>query len=128
MGIFGMNLSKKILIIDDDERILTSLQDILAQEGYILSIASNGKEGLKKCETGELDLIITDIIMPDIEGIELIRAIRRGNVNIPIIAMSGDFIGQKFLKAARLFGAIDTLLKPFSAKELKDKINRALSR
>lgn len=128
MGIFGMNLSKKILIIDDDERILTSLQDILAQEGYILSIANNGKEGLKKCETGELDLIITDIIMPDIEGIELIRAIRRGNVNIPIIAMSGDFIGQKFLKAARLFGAIDTLLKPFSAKELKDKINRALSR
>ena len=123
-----MNLSKKILIIDDDERILTSLQDILAQEGYILSIASNGKEGLKKCETGEPDLIITDIIMPDIEGIELIRAIRRGNVNIPIIAMSGDFIGQKFLKAARLFGAIDTLLKPFSAKELKDKINRALSR
>ena len=128
MGIFGMNLSKKILIIDDDERILTSLQDILAQEGYILSIASNGKEGLKKCETGEPDLIITDIIMPDIEGIELIRAIRRGNVNIPIIAMSGDFIGQKFLEAARLFGAINTLLKPFSAKELKDKINRALSR
>lgn len=128
MGIFGMNLSKKILIIDDDERILTSLQDILAQQGYILSIANNGKEGLKKFETGELDLIITDIIMPDIEGIELIRAIRRRNVNIPIIAMSGDFIGQKFLKAARLFGAIDTLLKPFSAKELKDKINRALSR
>ena len=123
-----MNPAKKILIIDDDERILTSLQDILAREDYILSTANSGKEGLKKCEIDEPDLIITDIIMPDIEGIELIRAIRKRNVNIPIIAMSGDLIGQKFLKAARLLGAIDTLLKPFTAKELKNKINRALSR
>ena len=123
-----MNLSKKILIIDDDERILTSLQDVLAQEGYILSIAKNGKEGLRQSEKINPDLVITDIIMPDIEGIELIRAIRKRNVNIPIIAMSGDLIGQKFLKAARLLGAIDTLLKPFTAKELKNKINKALSR
>ena len=77
-----MNVAKKILIIDDDERICTSLQDILEQEGYILSTANNGKEGLKQCERYNPDLIITDIIMPDMEGIELIRAIRKRNKNL----------------------------------------------
>lgn len=123
-----MTSNFKILIIDDDERILTSLQDILQQEGYIISCATSGKEGLKQFEAINPDLVITDIVMPDMEGIELIKMIRKNNIKIPIIAMSGDLIGQKFLKAARLLGAIDTLLKPFSAKVLKEKINSVLSR
>jgi len=123
-----MTSNLKILIIDDDERILTSLQDILQQEGYIISCATSGKEGLKQFEAINPDLVITDIVMPDMEGIELINRIRKNNIKIPIIAMSGDLLGQKFLKAARLLGAIDTLLKPFNAKELKEKINSAFPR
>lgn len=121
-------MSIKILIVDDDEKILQSIKDILEQRQYEISIAKTGREGLKQFETVNPGLVITDIIMPDMEGIELIKSIKKKNKNIPIIAMSGDIVGQRFLKASRLLGAIDTLLKPFTAKELKDKINRSLSR
>ncbi len=120
-----MNQAKRILIIDDDEKIRTSLQDILEQQGYVLNVAGNGNEGLRQCESVRPDLILTDIIMPDMEGIELIMALRKRLKKIPIIAMSGDIVGQKFLRAAQLLGAVDTLLKPFSARDLIEKINKA---
>jgi CheY-like chemotaxis protein len=65
--------------------------------------------------------------MPDVEGIELIRNLAKRNRKVPVIAISGDPVGTKFLKAARLLGAVDTLRKPFSIAELREKVSSALA-
>jgi len=120
-------MNVRILIVDDDEKILQSIKDILEQEQYEISIAKTGREGLKQFDTVNPSLVITDIIMPDMEGIELIKSIRKKNKHIPIIAMSGDILGQRFLQASKLLGAIDTMQKPFTGTQLREKISSAIS-
>lgn len=121
-------MNVRILVVDDDEKILQSIKDVLEHRQYEICIAKTGREGLKQFEMVNPNLVITDIIMPDMEGIELIKSIKKKNKNIPIIAMSGDIVGQRFLRASRLLGAIDTLQKPFTGKQLEEKISSALSR
>jgi DNA-binding response OmpR family regulator len=117
---------KTILIIDDDEKVLEAIKDVLETDGYVVHTAPDGASGIRCFDVDPPDLVITDINMPDVEGIELIRHLARRTEKIPIIAMSGDPVGSKFLKAARLLGAVDTLLKPFSTAELRDKMAAAL--
>ena len=119
--------SKKILVVDDETAITELIEVILSERGYQVIIANNGKSGIRQFEKFHPDLIITDLVMPDIEGIELLRVLRTRTKSIPIIVMSGNPVGQKFLKASRLLGAIDTLNKPFNPQELIKKIQRALS-
>jgi DNA-binding NtrC family response regulator len=116
----------KILIVDDNENILDALKEILEQKGFEIAVAKNGNEGLMRIEQLKPDLVITDIIMPDMEGIEFISTINKKKCNIPIIVMSGDVVGMKFLKSARILGAIDILMKPFTAGEIIERVNRAL--
>ena len=122
-----MAVNPKILIVDDDRKILGATKDILAPKGYTVRTAGNGKEGLAAVDEEEPDLVITDISMPDMEGIEFIRKLAQRKLNIPIIAMSGNPIGKQFMQAAVLFGAVDTLSKPFTGQELTAKVNKALS-
>ena len=116
----------KILVVDDEEKIRNALQDILESKGYKVSIAKDGKEGLKQFAALEPGLIITDIIMPDMEGIEFIRAIAKKKKNTPIIVMSGNILGAKFLESARIFGTRACLKKPFTAQELMKTIEKLL--
>lgn len=116
-----------ILIIDDDPKVLEALTDTLSQTGYSIRTAVDGASGIRCFEAHPPDLVITDINMPDVEGIELIRRLARSNRRVPVIAISGDPVGSQFLKAARLLGAVETLLKPFSAAELQQKIRAALA-
>ena len=79
----------KILVIDDDPSILTMLKKMLEREGYEVDTACNGSEGLDKIEDSPPDLLITDIVMPEKEGMELIFHLRRKKPELKIIAISG---------------------------------------
>jgi DNA-binding response OmpR family regulator len=120
--------AQKILIIDDDEKVLEALKDVLETNGYVVHTAGNGAAGIRSFDADPPDLVITDINMPDVEGIELIRNLAKRNRKVPVIAISGDPVGTKFLKAARLLGAVDTLLKPFSIAELREKVAAAIGK
>ncbi len=98
-------MSKKVLVVDDEPSITDLISLILTEKGYEVSIANDGKQGLKQFETVAPDLVITDIVMPDMEGIEFIKALVKKKKDIPIIVMSGNILGRKFLKTARFFGA-----------------------
>lgn len=111
-------MKKRILVVDDEEAIADLVRTLLVSAGYEVSVAANGNAALEQVSGFKPELLITDITMPDMEGIELISRLRKINVELPIIAMSGNPIGVGFLKATRLFGAVATLKKPFSNKDL----------
>ena len=117
---------QSILVVDDDEKVLKAVKDVLETEGYVVHITPTGASGIRLFESDPPDLVITDIVMPDMEGIELVRELSRRRKGVPIIAISGNPVGTKFLTAARLLGAVDTLLKPFSITDLRDKVAAAL--
>lgn len=119
-------MSKRILVVDDEKAITDLVHRLLSREGYEVSSASNGSQGLQRVDEIRPDLIITDISMPDMEGIEFISKLRKGSVSTPIIAMSGNAVGMSFLRATRLFGATETLLKPFTNEDLLSAVERSL--
>ncbi len=113
---------KKILVVDDESSITDLVYSILTEKGYEVTMAKDGKEGLKVFESVKPDLVITDIVMPDMEGIEFMRSLVKMRKGLPIIVMSGNVLGTKFLETARIFGAQATLRKPFAIQELLEVI------
>ena len=110
----------RILIIDDDVDVRQPLRQMLRLAGYKVVEAADGNEGIGHVRTESIDLIITDIIMPDKEGIETIRELQRDFPSVKIIAISGGgrIAAQHILEAARSFGVTHTLVKPICKKEL----------
>ncbi len=121
-GINGETM--KILLVDDDEFVCGMLDSVLLREGYQTSIARNGDEAVKKIKNEKFDLMITDILMPQKEGIEVIQEVRGANPQLKIIAISsGGRAGYtSFLRIAETFGADASLEKPFTAAQLLSKI------
>jgi len=117
---------KKILIVDDEVLIREGLKIALEMEGYFVEIAEDGREAFKMMDTFRPDVIVTDIIMPEKDGIELIMNIRRTNQDIRIIAISGGgrISAKDHLRIASKLGADCILAKPFSAKELIVEIEK----
>jgi len=111
---------QKILIIDDDHHILLMIKKMLERAGYDVDLASNGKEGLELFKRIRADLVITDIIMPEKEGLETIREMKRLIPDLKIIAMSGGgkISADNYLETAKIFGASRVLQKPFSQKTM----------
>lgn len=120
---------KSILVIDDEELIRVQVRMALEQEGFIVQQAANGIEGLQRIELSVPDLVITDILMPDKEGIETILDLRRRYPSIRIIAISGGGrTGNKdFLRTAKHLGADRTLAKPFGLGELLKVVREVLA-
>lgn len=118
----------RILIIDDEPAIRTVLQTLLMREGYAVTCAKNGKSGLDSFVSDKPDMVITDIIMPEKEGIETIQTIRKADPLIPIIAISGGGRAGNvdFLPLAAKYGATATLSKPFGATALLDLVRSVL--
>lgn len=110
----------RILIIDDDTDLRSTLRDLLEQAGYEVVEASDGREGLAAYMATPAELIITDLLMPEHEGLETICSLRQLNPQIKIIAITGG--GQTgrldFLQAAAFLGAQRTLQKPFNRQTL----------
>jgi len=116
-----------ILIIDDEESIRTVLQVALERAGYQVLTAENGKHGLRLLEHQAVDLILVDILMPEIDGLELIRFLRKARPACKIIAISGGSGEWDYLDAAIYFGAHNTLNKPFSLQALLDAVSSQLN-
>jgi len=111
---------QRILIIDDDHHILLMIKKMLERAGYEVDLASNGVEGLALFQKIQADLVITDIIMPEKEGLETIREMKRLQPDLKVIAMSGGgkISADNYLETAKIFGASKVLEKPFSQKTM----------
>lgn len=122
-------MPKRILVIDDEESVRFVVKEMLEFEGYEVTTAPNGKVGLQLFRKDPTDLIITDIFMPEMEGLETIRELHRDFPQLKIIAMSGG--GESgmlsFLSFAKRFGALRTLRKPFSREELLETVQELLA-
>lgn len=119
-----------ILLIDDDEQYRAMLTQMLTRDAHRVTIARDGEEGLRLAGQVKPDLIITDILMPNKDGIEAIMALNRAGNGVPIIAISGGrrFISADFnLRSAALVGVKATLAKPFERADLRRAIVLALS-
>jgi CheY-like chemotaxis protein len=121
---------KSVLVIDDEPAIRKALQRVLASAGYPVRVADNGTDGLEALETQTADIVIVDIIMPRINGVDTIRAIVRKFPNVRIIAISGGgnfspaayqpyaVITEAYLAAATVAGAHAVLTKPFKSQDV----------
>jgi DNA-binding response OmpR family regulator len=117
-----------ILIIDDDKSILILIKKRLINEGFNVLTASNGKEGMNLFNDNQVDLVITDIIMPDKDGFVTIVELKKICPDIKIIAMSGGGRGlpEYYLDTAKNFGAQYILEKPFEISEVLEAVHELL--
>ncbi len=118
----------QILVIDDDPAMRETLCRVLTREGHLAFEATNGRTGLARLKEQPVDLVITDILMPEQEGLETIMRLRREFPDVRIIAISGGgrlgFCNS--LSYAEKFGAAYTLAKPFTPPELLKIVQQAL--
>ncbi|WP_173048131.1 response regulator [Nitrospira sp. KM1] len=128
-----MNLPKEsrpsILIVDDEDQVRRLIRSTFEEAGYRVTEASNGKDALTQYRMAPTDLVITDILMPDQDGLECITTLRRESPHVKIIAITGgsDMIGVLgFLDVAKMLGAHRTLQKPFEMKSLLAAAESAL--
>jgi CheY-like chemotaxis protein len=118
----------KILVFDDEPSILLMIKKMLEKSGHEVDIALNGKEGMTLFEKNKPDLLITDIIMPEKEGLETIFELRRKYPDLKIIAISGGGrIGPDgYLPGAKLLGANAVFTKPLVPKEFLQAVSELL--
>lgn len=124
-----MNEAPCILIVDDDEAVRSVIRRTLLAAGYRPIEAGDGRQAYRELRRQPVDLVITDIIMPDVEGIELILHLRRDYPSLPILAISGGgrISSADYLKSARCCGATRVLAKPFELDELRATVTSLLS-
>ncbi|MDH3880618.1 MAG: sigma-54 dependent transcriptional regulator, partial [Desulfobacteraceae bacterium] len=115
-----------ILIVDDEPSILQSLSGLLSDEGFEVTTAANGYEALKIVDTESPDLVLLDIWMPGIDGIETLKEIKKDNPHIQVIIISGHGTIETAVKATKL-GAFDLIEKPLSIDKVIVAINNALN-
>lgn len=117
-----------ILVVDDDAPFRTALSRILRAAGHAVDEAADGAQALRVVEADTPDLLITDLVMPDNDGIELIVAVRKAHPAVRILVISGRWIGDMSLltMAARL-GADATLAKPFSNEQLFETLAQVMA-
>jgi CheY-like chemotaxis protein len=111
---------ESILIIDDEAQIRSMIRLVLEREGYIVSEALDGAEGIRQFRQKPADLIITDLIMPNKDGIGMMIELKKEFPDAKIIAMSGGGLNRPegYLRGAQKLGAVHTLAKPINRQEL----------
>ena len=117
---------RSILIIDDDEQTRILLRRVLEEAGYLVSEASGGREGLRQFRQAPTALVITDLLMPDMDGLEVTMALHRESPNAKIIALTGGSGKRDFLDVAKHLGAHRTIKKPISIVELLQTVQQEL--
>jgi DNA-binding NtrC family response regulator len=119
----------RILVIDDEDHIRRLLRTVLEMEGHQVLEARQGDEGLQVIRTTRPDLVITDVVMPQMDGLEVIMALRREAPELKVIAMSGG--GRYKLTEPLLMteplGAFASLRKPFEVDAMMETVKRALA-
>ncbi|SFV32325.1 response regulator [Thermoflavifilum thermophilum] len=118
---------KMILVAEDDPLLLKTLGQVLKKEGYKTLLCENGKKAVEQMANGMPDLLITDLFMPEMDGIQLVTHIRQDlQSHIPILVLSASGEEARVLDAFRL-GANDYVTKPFNPRELSLRVRRLLN-
>lgn len=120
-----MNFS--ILLVDDEETLRCVLQETLVGEGYSVDVANDGFQALERFKITSYDLLITDIRMQGMDGLRLIREIKKNGLPVNIIIITAYGSGEALTEALRL-GVVKLFKKPFKLQEIKDSITRILNR
>ncbi len=114
----------RILVVDDDTAVRSAIKIVLEQDGHEVILASNGKAGIAAADEARFDLVICDIFMPGMDGIETINTFHKNNPQMPVIAMSGftfrdsQHPAPDYLSLSTKLGAAYSLRKPFRPNEL----------
>lgn len=116
---------EKILIVDDDQRILVLFRCLLKAEGYEPVLAENGEEGVAAIKKGDLDLVITDLRMPYLDGLSVLRQSKALQPDLPVILLTAYGSEETTVEAVEA-GVFDYLSKPFKVADLLATIKRAL--
>jgi two-component system response regulator (stage 0 sporulation protein F) len=116
-----------ILVIEDEAPIRALIRTALEAEGYVVKEASNGRQGLSFYQDNPADLVITDILMPELNGLDLILELTRTFLHVKVIAISGAPGEDNVLDTAKLLGARRTLHKPFSMGTLLSAVRYELA-
>lgn len=119
----------RILVIDDNDAFRSTICLWLKHHGYEVTQAANGREGMEMLAKSSPDIILTDILMPEQDGLETIQAVRKLQPNLRIVAMSGGMLDGRvdFLPIASKFGADHVMPKPFSGSELLLVLEKVLA-
>ncbi len=118
---------RKLLIIDDEENIRKMLKRSLEVEDYQIELALNGEEGLQKAKENDFDLILLDLNLPGMDGIEVLENLREEDNLTPVLIITGYGSVDSAVKVMKL-GAIDYLQKPFNPEEIKEQIQQIIER
>ena len=120
-------MTEKILLVDDEEAIIESIEFALKQEGFEVVKAGDGQEALQKVQLEKPNLIVLDLMLPEVSGLEVCRILRRERNEVPIIMLTAK--GEEIDRVIGLeVGADDYLVKPFSLRELTARIRALLRR
>jgi CheY-like chemotaxis protein len=120
----------RILLVDDESSIVRVLDEMLIQLGYEVVTAPGGTEALQKLSSSGIDLVVTDIVMPNMNGLQLIEEIQNTYPAVKIIAMSGGDIKSgpaEYLQTASKLGAVVCLAKPFTINDLSTLVKGLLA-
>ena len=117
-----------ILVVDDDSAVRAAVRDVLERAGHEVADAGNGLEGLREYRSHQADVVVTNIAMPEMDGIELIQELKDSFPDARIIALSGydDSGDAGYLHLAEQLGAVATLTKPFDDHVLADTVKKVL--
>ena len=115
----------RVLIVDDETNIVSSLHGILEDEGYQIDTADDGVEALEHVQSDPPDLVLLDIWLPGMDGIEVLKTIKTYHPEIEVLIMSGHGTIDTAVKATKL-GAFDFIEKPFSLDQLVQSVDKAL--
>jgi len=120
----------RILLVDDDDLSRTTVHQMLERAGYDVRSVASGREALESYLTDPTDLVVTDLIMPDTDGLELIQELRKRRPGARILAISGGgrVNANEYLTVAQKFGAAGILTKPFSNQELREAVSGILTK
>jgi CheY-like chemotaxis protein len=116
----------RLLVVEDDRDLCDLLRRILERAGFATLGAGNGREALVHLRTGQIDLLITDIAMPEMDGVELMRVMKNDNPDLPIIALSGVEDVMEYRRIAAHLGARIALRKPVNKADLIGAVNDVL--
>src|SRR3989442_2161638 len=121
-----MKMKSRILLIEDDASIVGGLQKELQAEGYEVAVAQRGDHGLAQAKAQPFDVVITDLKMPGLSGLELVEQLHATKPKLPIIVVTAFGTTETAIEATKL-GAYDYLLKPFDMAELLDLVEKAVA-
>jgi DNA-binding response OmpR family regulator len=119
---------ERILVIEDDDAIVMALKDDLEFEGFLVSVARDGREGLRKARARPYDLIVLDILLPKMNGFEVCRELRAAGIATPVLMLTAAKTAEMDKVRGLELGADDYVTKPFGARELMARIKAILRR